>query len=190
MHNDRYFIFFLKCSTKKKINEITRYFGTRPGLGDSKPEEPCAYWQGSLQTVTGEQTLLLKRLQPYFFSPATNGKRDWLVLHMEISEKYFWVHKVETLIFLLKHCHDVDFWAQGMMWDHFSSTPLWPPWCGGIGHVPKGRLLPPGGSWLFSAWSCLPFLCKHLSSAGPSLSCRAFCSTQLEETEGALQEPP
>lgn len=58
--------------------------------------------------------LVLKRLNTYiFFYPATKGKREWIVLHIEISERYFWVYKVEKLVFLIEP--DVDFWAQGMM---------------------------------------------------------------------------
>lgn len=82
--------------------------------------------------------MLLKRLKPYiFFYPVTKGKREWVVLHIEISERYFWVHKVEKLVFLIEP--DVDFWAQGTREATLPHSSMAP---GEVGHVPEGCSLP------------------------------------------------
>ena len=79
------------------------------------------------------------------------------------SERYFWIHKVEKLIFFfsLAGCHDVDFWAQGMLCGAFLSlTPAW--FQGEVRRVPEKLAL------LFLIH--LPSWCKHFGGAHQSPS--------------------
>lgn len=136
------------------------------------------------------QVFLLKRRKPFndlerknrFFPPASKGKG--MGRSSPVSERYFWVHKVEKLVFLLASCHNVDFWAQGMMGASLSSTP---PWCQGeVRRVPEGRLSPLGEVLAVLCLIHFPSWCKHLGGAHPSLAGPPPVSAR-EDAEGDPQ---